>query len=128
MHRNGSKPEVVTEEVPQPAPNPALGLYLVGWGIPGLLVGLSGAVNPAGYANIGFCSLGPGPGFTPVIVPVGAVAVFIFTRALMVCIFTRGYSLLANPGGPQAHSQFSIIFCRIKPMYVINVQMNLFIE
>lgn len=84
MHRVGSKPEVVPDENPPPSPHPALGLYLVGWGIPGLLVGLSGAVNPTGYANHRYCSLGPGPGFTPVIVPVGAVAVFIFTRALMV--------------------------------------------
>ncbi|XP_014276232.1 adhesion G protein-coupled receptor A3 [Halyomorpha halys] len=84
MHRVGSKPEVVPEENAPPTPHPALGLYLVGWGIPGLLVGLSGAVNPSGYANPHYCSLGPGPGFTPVIVPVGAIAVFIFTRALMV--------------------------------------------
>ena len=84
MHRAGSKPEVVSEENPPPTPHPALSLYLVGWGVPGLLVGLSGAVNYSGYANPNYCSLGPGPGFTPVIIPVGAIAVFIVTKALMV--------------------------------------------
>ncbi|BET01855.1 LRRCT [Nesidiocoris tenuis] len=68
----------------QPVGQPLVGLYLVGWGVSALLVGLSGAVNPMGYASTTYCALGPGPGFIPVLVPVSALFVFIFTRALMV--------------------------------------------
>ncbi|KAL1122463.1 hypothetical protein AAG570_002794 [Ranatra chinensis] len=62
---------------------PIVGLYLVGWGVAALLVGLSGAVNPAGYAAPTYCSLTPGPAFMPVLVPVTALLVFIFIRFLM---------------------------------------------
>lgn len=63
---------------------PTLGQYLVGWGVSSLLVGLSGAVNPSGYAAPTYCCLGPGPGFTPLLVPIFALFVFIITRSLMV--------------------------------------------
>uniref|UniRef100_A0A146MFV1 G-protein coupled receptor 124 n=1 Tax=Lygus hesperus TaxID=30085 RepID=A0A146MFV1_LYGHE len=74
----------VDEGGPQVVGQPLVGLYLVGWGVSALLVGLSGAVNPKGYAAPTYCTLGPGPGFIPVLVPVSALFVFIFTRALMV--------------------------------------------
>ncbi|XP_014241185.1 adhesion G protein-coupled receptor A3 [Cimex lectularius] len=91
MHRALAKMEPVVSTGsddgsgrPEVVGQPLVGLYLVGWGVSGLLVGLSGAVNPKGYATPTYCSLGPGPGFTPVLVPISALFIFIFTRALMV--------------------------------------------
>ena len=58
-----------------------VGLYLFGWGVGGVVVGLSGAVHPPGYATPTLCSPTPGP----------AVLLFILTRALMVIILHTLY-------------------------------------
>lgn len=85
-----SKTETVTagsEELsgePVVVGQPLVGLYLVGWGIAGLLCGLSGAVNLPHYAADYHCSLGPGPGVTALLVPCGALMLYLLIRSLMV--------------------------------------------
>ncbi|XP_073997137.1 adhesion G protein-coupled receptor A3-like isoform X2 [Rhodnius prolixus] len=63
---------------------PLTGLYLVGWGVSVLLVGLSGAVNPPGYVTPTYCSIAPRPAFTPVLLPATTIQLFILTTALLV--------------------------------------------
>uniref|UniRef100_A0A1B6D4N5 Ig-like domain-containing protein n=2 Tax=Clastoptera arizonana TaxID=38151 RepID=A0A1B6D4N5_9HEMI len=63
---------------------PLVGLYLVGWGIAMLICGLSGAVNLPGYAGATHCSLGPGPGVSAILVPAGALILYLLLRFMMV--------------------------------------------
>ncbi|XP_039283011.1 adhesion G protein-coupled receptor A3 [Nilaparvata lugens] len=63
---------------------PLVGVYLVGWGIALLLVGLSGAVNLRGYAAVTHCSLGPGPGVSALVFPSGCLGIYLLLRCVMV--------------------------------------------
>lgn len=63
---------------------PLVGLYLVGWGVAGLVCGLSGAVNLPFYAGAHHCSLGPGPGVSALLGPCFGLTFYLLARALMV--------------------------------------------
>lgn len=90
MYKRMSKSDSVpagSEELPgEPVVvgQPLVGLYLVGWGIAGLICGLSGAVNLPHYAPPCHCSLGPGPGVSALLVPCIGLVIYLLIRSLMV--------------------------------------------
>ncbi|VVC24473.1 Hypothetical protein CINCED_3A012385 [Cinara cedri] len=65
---------------------PLLGIYMVGWGIPMLLCGMSSAVNLPGYGGHegDYCFLKPGPAFGFIIVVALVVISCIFILSLLV--------------------------------------------
>jgi len=65
---------------------PLLGIYMVGWGIPMLLCGMSSAVNLPGYGGHEgeYCFLKPGPAFGFIIVVALVVISCIFILSLLV--------------------------------------------
>lgn len=65
---------------------PLLGIYMVGWGIPILLCGMSSAVNLPGYGGHegDYCFLKPGPAFGFIIVVALVVISCIFILSLLV--------------------------------------------
>lgn len=64
---------------------PLLGIYMVGWGIPMLLCGMSSAVNLPGYGGHGdYCFLKPGPAFGFILLIALAVICCIFILSLAV--------------------------------------------
>ncbi|KAK3928787.1 Adhesion G protein-coupled receptor A2 [Frankliniella fusca] len=70
-----------------PPPKPLLGLYLVGWGIGLMIVGVSGAVNLKQYRYIvegEYCFLVPNSALGAVLVPCASVIVYLLVCALLV--------------------------------------------
>ncbi|XP_052121111.1 adhesion G protein-coupled receptor A3 [Frankliniella occidentalis] len=70
-----------------PPPKPLLGLYLVGWGIGLMVVGVSGAVNLKQYRYIvegEYCFLVPNSALGAVLVPCASVIVYLLVSALLV--------------------------------------------
>ncbi|XP_050546480.1 adhesion G protein-coupled receptor A3 isoform X2 [Daktulosphaira vitifoliae] len=65
---------------------PLLGIYMVGWGIPILLCGMSSAVNLSGYGGHegNYCFLRPGPAFGFIVVIALIVISCIFILSLLV--------------------------------------------
>ncbi|XP_037673990.1 adhesion G protein-coupled receptor E5 isoform X2 [Choloepus didactylus] len=59
-------------------------LYLVGYGVPGLIVGVSAAVNPQGYGRVLYCWLDPARGFLWSFL--GPVTVIVLCNALIFVI------------------------------------------
>ncbi|XP_034243765.1 adhesion G protein-coupled receptor A3 [Thrips palmi] len=70
-----------------PPPKPLLGLYLVGWGIGLMVVGVSGAVNLKQYRYLvrdEYCFLVPNSALGAVLVPCAAVVVYLLVCVLLV--------------------------------------------
>ena len=65
---------------------PLLGIYMVGWGIPMLLCGMSSAVNLPGYGGHegDYCFLKPGPAFGFILSVALVVIISIFFLSLIV--------------------------------------------
>lgn len=83
-----------------PPPKPLLGLYLVGWGIGLMVVGVSGAVNLKQYRYLvqdEYCFLVPNSALGAVVVPCAAVIIY-----LLVCVLLVRCNLAQRQGDTNA--------------------------